>query len=64
MKTGPQDGSKGGQGGVQKSMFFGVMLALGAQLGQDGPKTPQRHPKDPQKGHQNDTKMVPKWNKK
>ena len=27
-------------------MVFGVMLALGAQVGQDGPKSPQEPPKD------------------
>ncbi len=46
-KIGPQDGSKEGGGGVQRTMLFGVMLALGAQGAQDVPKRLPRAPKNP-----------------
>ena len=40
----PRRGGKGGQ----RTTFFDVLLALGAQMGQDGSKSPPRAPKNPQ----------------
>ncbi len=41
----------GPQGGGPRTLVFGVMLALGAKMGQDGPKSPQEPSKTPSWHH-------------